>query len=211
MYTSKLESLFAKASRNKDTYRLAELLGLDYVVWRRQVLAVAMSSPYVSSLLPDEPEMHSTGSVLEEQDVLLSNGGGVAMIMPPRVENEYWPIAPVIHVRYLTPKEVAIAYGSWSVAAPCKDTGGRLEVRWPDMLGLNGDIRLDAPYGPEFSVDILTVPTLPVKVVADRILHDKEAYRELERAMYIEAFYQAARPDERIAIALAAVYKILTH
>lgn len=209
MYTSKLELLLSKASRSRDVNRLASLLGLDYAVWRRQVIAVAYASPYVATLLPDSPEMHSTGSVLEEQNILLSNSMGVAAVLPPRVENSEWPIAPVIQVRYLTSQSVLVTYGSWSETVPCWVSDGRLEVQWPDDLGVNGDIKLDAAYDENFSADIITVPTLPVRVVTERILDDPEAYEELEHAGYVEAFYQAARPDERVAIALAAVYKTL--
>lgn len=212
MYISSIELLFSKASRHKDTYRLAELLGLDYDVWRRQVIEVAYASQYVSTLLPDAPEMHSTGDLLEHQNILLANGSGVAMIIPPRVENTLWPTEPVIRLTYGgNLGTLKLAYGSWGYSAKCRDVGGRLEVEWPDDLGVNGDLALDEPYGPGFEAELPTYPTIPVRYVADSIMGDKEAYRELERAGYLEAFYQTARPDERVAIAMAAVYKILTH
>lgn len=217
MYYNKLEKALENAVRNPVTSALASYMGCDEDLWRKMLVGLAYATPYVSYQLPDDPSVIEIGreAVLPaayDDTHLLLNNDGLPFTGRPDVLVHTWPYEPVVSVTYINDTRAVVSLGDWSKAVDVhmltekKDV---MAIEWPDELHIRGDIDMtDRPWGPNALLRFAVIPAYSHKIVRDNVFKDDSMFTTVEKAGYIDAFFQAKDDYEAVAVLVLALYKL---
>lgn len=188
------------------------ILTNDDEKWIISLIWLIMYDPYVS--LTWNPGINSSDMTdilvprgLTTGGELVANGNGPASV----TENNLgmtWPFDTTVTVKYASKKAVNIIVGDNVYASNIAVTGNRISMEWPDGIGINGDIVLDAPYGASTVFTIDVPAPYPYEQVTALLDDSDELFEVLQKANLEDSYYFADNLHEKVAIAGIALYRV---
>lgn len=169
--------------------------------------------PFIQTNLPKETiELDFAGwqQARASSDASLVNmGRDLAVSLPinfKSVSNE--PIT----ITYKTDSTATISVGDIKLIVPVSYNLGILQVQWPEGWHIKGGLRLgpNSAWAPGTVLDVPVRYAYPVKEVDKALREREQLYDQLQHTNLVAEFYSADSAEERVAIAVLMLIRLVS-